>query len=78
MNPRARRIALIVASVPELTSRTISTLGTASTIRPASSTSASVGIPNDVPRPAASVAAATISGHAWPKSSAPHDCTRST
>ena len=60
MAARATRIALIVASVPELTSRTISTLGTASTIRPASSTSASVGIPNDVPCRAASVAAATI------------------
>jgi hypothetical protein len=38
-------MALIVASVPELTSRTFSTDGTASTIRSASSLSASVGAP---------------------------------
>ena len=47
--PRASRIALIAASVPDETSRTISTDGTASTISAASSTSASVGAPNDVP-----------------------------
>ena len=41
VKPRARRIALIVASVPELTSRTISIDGTASTISSASSFSAS-------------------------------------
>ena len=62
MTPRARRTADIAASVPEDTSRTDSTLGTASTMRVASSTSASVGMPNDVPRDAASVAAATIAG----------------
>ena len=37
--PRARRMALIVASVPELTSRTFSTEGTASMISSASSVS---------------------------------------
>ena len=77
MTPRARRTALIAASVPLETRRTISTLGIASTIRSASSTSSSVGAPNDVPRAAAAVAASTISGHAWPKSIAPHDCTKS-
>ena len=47
---RASRIALIDASVPEETSRTCSTDGTASTISAASSTSASVGAPKVVPR----------------------------
>ena len=46
--PRARRRTDIVASVPELTSRTIST-GVRSTIAAARSTSASVGAPYDVP-----------------------------
>ena len=70
--------ALIAASVPELTSRTFSTDGTASTISAASSTSASVGAPNDVPRAAASVMAATTSGSACPKINGPHDITQST
>ena len=78
MHPRARRIALIAASVPLDTSRTISTEGIAATIRSASSTSSSVGAPNVVPRAAAARAASTISGRAWPNRSAPHDCTRST
>ena len=42
---RASRTALIVASVPELTIRTISTEAKRSTISCASSTSASVGAP---------------------------------
>ena len=50
VKPRARRTALITASVPELTSRTFSTEGTAATIFWASRTSASVLAPNDVPR----------------------------
>ena len=49
MAPRARRTADIAASVPDDTSRTSSTLAIASTIRVASSTSASVGIPKLVP-----------------------------
>src|ERR671918_1004405 len=68
----------MAASVPLETRRTRSTDGTIATSRSASSTSASVGAPNEVPRPAASLAASTISGRAWPKSSEPHDCTRST
>ena len=68
----------IDASVPEETSRTFSTDGTASTISAASSTSASVGAPKDVPRAAASVTAATTSGSACPKISGPHDITQST
>ena len=53
MNPRASRRALIVASVPELTSRTLSIEGTARMISSASSLSASVGAPKLVPRSAA-------------------------
>ena len=50
---RARRIAVIAASVPDETSRTCSTDGTASTISSASSTSAAVAAPNVVPEAAA-------------------------
>ena len=49
MNPRATRSALMVASVPELTRRTISMEGTHSRISSASSTSRSVGAPKLVP-----------------------------
>jgi len=75
---RRRRARLSAPCVRLLTGRTASTLGTASPIRPASSTSASVGAPKDVPLAAARAAASTISGRAWPNSSAPQDCTRST
>ncbi len=78
VNPRASRIALIAASVPEETSRTISTDGTASTISAASSTSRSVGAPKLVPRSAASAIAATVSWSACPKTSGPQDSTQST
>ena len=67
----------MVASVPELTSRTWST-GVRSMIAAARSTSASVGAPYEVPRAAAAVTAAMISGWAWPCSSAPQEETRST
>ena len=46
---RASRIADIVASVPELTKRTISIDGTIETIFSASLTSSSVGAPNEDP-----------------------------
>ncbi len=52
------------ASVPELTRRTISIEGIASTISDASSTSASVGAPNVVPRSVAACTAASVSGSA--------------
>ncbi len=65
------------ASVPDETSRTFSTDGTASTISAASSTSASVAAPKLVPRSAASRTASTVSGSAWPKRSGPHDMTQS-
>ena len=77
MNARARRSALIAASVPDETSRTFSTDGTASTISAASSTSASVAAPKLVPRRAASRTASTVSASAWPKRSGPHDMTQS-
>ena len=53
MKPRASRTALIVASVPEETSRTCSTGATRRTISSASATSPSVGVPNEKPRAAA-------------------------
>src|SRR3954470_7231423 len=68
----------MVASVPELTSRTWSTGGTLATISSASSTSPGDGVPNDVPRPAASRIAATMSGCAWPRIIGPQEQTRST
>ena len=78
VNPRATRIALIAASVPDETSRTSSIDGNASTISSANSTSRSVGAPKLVPSSAASRTASTVSGSACPKSSAPHDITQST
>ncbi len=77
MNPRARRIADIVASVPEETKRTRST-GVRATISSASSTSGSVGVPYDVPRDTAAATAACTSGWAWPSSIGPHEQIRST
>src|SRR4030095_5253955 len=51
--PRARRSALMAASVPELTSRTCSTDGTCAAIASASSISRYVGAPNERPSAAA-------------------------
>ena len=51
MTARASRSALIVASVPSCTKRTISTLGSASRMSRASSTSSGLGAPKLVPRP---------------------------
>ena len=62
MNPRATRIADMVASVPEFTSRTISMEGTASQMASARRTSCSVGAPKLVPVPSAFSSAARISG----------------
>jgi len=75
VKPRASRIALIVASVPEDTRRTISMLGTRATSSSASSISASVGAPKVSPRAAASCTARTVSGSAWPRISGPHEPT---
>jgi len=52
VNPRASRMADIVASVPLDTRRTWST-GARATISSASATSPSPGVPNDMPRVAA-------------------------
>ena len=68
---RASRSADIVASVPELTNRTSSIEGTASTMRPASSTSSSLVAPKAVPRNAASPSTATTAGGACPRISGP-------
>ena len=51
VNPRARRTAVLVASVPEFINRTISQLSTRSVIASARSISPGVGAPYDVPRP---------------------------
>ena len=63
---RARRMALIVASVPLLTNRTISTDGSAEQISDASWVSDSVGNPKLVPRPIAFDSAATTRSLACP------------
>ena len=70
-------MALIVASVPELTIRTISAPGSGSTSA-ASATSASVGAPKLVPERAAAVTASTTAGWACPAISGPHEHTQST
>ena len=76
VKPRARRTALMVASVPELTSRTSST-DVRAMISRARSTSPSVGVPKLRPREAADRTASTISGWAWPWIIGPHEHTRS-
>ena len=60
--PRARRIALIAASVPELTSRTISTDGRCAQMASASSTSRRVGAPKEKPSRTAFSTASTTAG----------------
>ena len=60
--PRARRTAVLVASVPLFINRTRSQLGTRSRIASANFISRGVGAPNDVPSPAASRNAAVIAG----------------
>jgi hypothetical protein len=72
VKPRARRIALIVASVPLLVSRTFRTEGTHSQIIRASFPSSSLGIPKLVPRSAAACTAWITAGCAWPKIDGPH------
>ena len=59
------------ASVPELTSRTISTEGKALQTSRANSTSFSTGAPKLVPPPAAWRKASTTAGWAWPSASGP-------
>ena len=71
VKPRARRTAVLVASVPEFISRTISQLRDPLAIASASTISPGVGAPYDVPRVAASATAAVIAGWAWPRIIAP-------
>jgi len=71
VNPRARRTAALVASVPEFISRTRSTLRTRSTMASASFISRGVGAPNDVPSAAAALTAAVTAGWACPRMTAP-------
>ena len=68
----------MVASVPELTSRTCCTGATRATISSASSISPSVGVPKDNPAAAARCTASTTAGWAWPRIIGPQDATRST
>ena len=75
MNPRATRMADIVASVPELTILTISIDGTIATICSAMAVSTSVGAPKLVPCSLAVVIAATTTGCAWPRISGPQEQT---
>jgi len=78
VNPRANRIADIVASVPEDTRRTCSTGAIRATISSASATSPSLGVPNDVPRAKAAPAASSTAGCACPRIIGPQEQTRST
>ncbi|CAM5304096.1 hypothetical protein SALBM311S_11518 [Streptomyces alboniger] len=78
MNPRASRMADMVASVPLDTSRTCSRGSTRSTIASPRATSPSPGVPKDVPRETASWTAAMTSGCACPRIMGPQEQTRST
>ena len=66
-------MALIQASVPELTNRTLSTEGKAAQISRANSTSCSTGAPKLEPLAAATCRASTTAGWAWPKTSGPQE-----
>src|SRR5436189_151546 len=65
--PRASLSALIAASVPELTRRTCSMLGTCARIASASSTSRSVGAPKESPSSTAACTAGCTAGWRWPR-----------
>ena len=71
VNPRAARIALIVASVPLFTMRIISTLGTRLITSFASSDSSPHGAPKLRPFFAVSATAVITASCAWPKSIGP-------
>ncbi len=75
VKPRARRIALMVASVPELTMRTSSMDGTSSMILRATTVSISVGAPNDRPCSAVCCTARITAGSAWPRIIGPQEPT---
>ena len=71
--PRAKRMALMAASVPELTNRTMSMLGMCFKISSASSTSRSVGAPKEKPSDSAFCTASTTAGWPWPKIIGPQE-----
>ena len=71
--PRATRIALIPASVPLLTRRSMSMLGTRSRMASASSTSRSVGAPKEKPSRAAFCTASSTAGWPWPRIMGPQE-----
>ena len=73
VNPLATLRAPIAASDPELTRRTISTLGTASLIISANSISPSVGVPKEVPFCTAFSISEVILGSAWPRIIGPQE-----
>ena len=73
--PRASWIADRVASVPELTMRTISQLGTRRVMVSAIVTSSGFGVPNDRPSRAVSITASSTFGWLWPTIIGPHDPT---
>lgn len=78
VNPRASRMADMVASVPLLTSRTCSSGSIRPTISSARATSPSPGVPKEVPRATASCTAAITSGWECPRIMGPQEQTRST
>ena len=73
VKPRAARSALITASVPELTMRTISTEGTMVQICSAISTSRSVAAPKLSPSRMAFATLSSTSGWPWPRIMGPQE-----
>ena len=73
--PRASRIAESVASVPELTMRTISQLGTIRQMASAISTSSGFGTPKLRPSRIVRATASSTRGCAWPAIIGPHEPT---
>ena len=71
VKPRARRTAVLVASVPLFISRTRSQLDTRSRMASANFISRGVGAPYEVPPAAAVLMAAVTTGWAWPSTIAP-------
>jgi hypothetical protein len=77
VNPRARRIADMHASVPELTNRIFSTDGKHRHTDSARFASPECDVPKLAPRPAASRIASTTGGNACPRIIGPHEPKRS-
>lgn len=73
MNPRASRIADIVASVPEEVMRTFFTDGTQSQIVRAISTSNMLGMPKEIPLFATSWIVLVMAMGACPRMFGPHE-----